>query len=124
MLNIIFWVIQGLLALVYLMAGGMKASQPLDKLSERMSWVKDFPAAFVRFIGIAEVLGAIGLILPELTNILPWLTLAAAAGLAIIMIGAVVVHIIRKEVSQVPPSLIIALLTILVLVGRLTFAHL
>lgn len=123
MLNIILWVVQGLLALAFLLAGAMKSSQPLDKLGKQMSWVNGTPATIVRLIGIAELLGAIGLIVPELTGILPWLTLAAAAGLAVIMVGAVFTHIAHKEYSGIAPGFILLLLLVLVLVGRLTFAH-
>jgi putative oxidoreductase len=115
MLNIIIWVVQGLLAPAFLLAG--------VKLARDMAWANDFPAPIVNLIGIAEVLGAIGLILPELTGILPWLTIVAAAGLAIIMAGAVITLIVRKEYSVMVPSVVFLILTVLVLVGRLTFAH-
>jgi putative oxidoreductase len=77
-MNIALWVVQALLALLFLLAGFPKATQPLDRLAGRMGWVKVVPQALTRFIGIAEILGAIGLILPALTHILPWLTIAAA----------------------------------------------
>jgi hypothetical protein len=84
----VLWIVQGLLALMFLFAGGVKIVMPGDVLT------KDTPmlsAAFLRFVGVCEVLGAIGLILPGLLRIRPGLTPLAAAGLIVIMIGAIVV---------------------------------
>ena len=86
-LNIVLWVVQVLLALLFLWAGGMKLVLPLEKLAGPVA----LPGAFVRFIGVAELLGGLGLILPGLLRIRPGLTPLAAAGLVIIMIGAVVI---------------------------------
>src|SRR5215210_3605974 len=80
------WVAQGLLALVFLFAGGMKLVLPLEVMTEQMP----LPGLFLQFIGVAEVLGAIGLIFPGLLRIRPGLTPLAAGGLVIIMIGATV----------------------------------
>jgi uncharacterized membrane protein YphA (DoxX/SURF4 family) len=84
-LNIGLWVVQVLLALLFLWAGGMKLVLPLEKLAGPVH----LPDLFLRFIGVAEVLGGIGLLLPGLLRIRPVLTSWAAAGLVIIMIGAV-----------------------------------
>ena len=72
-MTVVLWIVQGLLALAYLMAGGTKASRPIAALSKSMAWVRSVPPGFVRFIGVAEVLGAIGIILPLATGVLPWL---------------------------------------------------
>jgi len=80
------WVVQGLLALLFLFAGGMKLVLPVEEMTKQMP----LPGSFMRFIGVAEVLGGLGLILPGLTGIRPGLTPLAAAGLVIIMIGATV----------------------------------
>ena len=91
-LSIVLWVVQVLLALLFIFAGGMKLVTPLENLAAAAppgSVV--LPGAFVRFIGVAELLGGIGLILPSLLRIKPGLTPLAAAGLVIIMIGAVAV---------------------------------
>jgi hypothetical protein len=82
----VLWIVQGLLALLFLFTGGTKLVLPLDVLTEQFP----LPGLFVRFIGVAEVLGTIGLILPGLLGIRPGLTPLAAAGLVIIMIGATV----------------------------------
>jgi uncharacterized membrane protein YphA (DoxX/SURF4 family) len=78
------WIIQGLLALLFLFAGGMKLVLPIEEMTKQMP----MPGPFLRFIGVAEILGALGLILPGLLRIRPGLTPLAAAGLVIIMIGA------------------------------------
>jgi uncharacterized membrane protein YphA (DoxX/SURF4 family) len=87
-LNIVLWVVQVLLALLFIWAGGMKLVLPLEQLAGPPGSVV-LPGWFVRFIGVAELLGGIGLILPSLLRIRPGLTPLAAAGLVIIMIGAV-----------------------------------
>jgi uncharacterized membrane protein YphA (DoxX/SURF4 family) len=117
-MNIALWVLQILLALAFGMAGIMKVSQPIDKLETRMGWVKSVGPRGVRLIGSLEVLGAIGLILPAITGILPWLTPLAAACLALTMIGAMIVHGRRGEYSQIGVNVVLLLLTLLVAYGR------
>ncbi|MGO3884665.1 MAG: DoxX family protein [Mycetocola sp.] len=95
---IALWILNGVLALLMLAAGGMKTVRPRSALiNSGMAWAEDFSAGAVKLIGIAEVLGAIGLILPVATGIAPVLTPIAAAALTVIMAGAVVVHARRKE---------------------------
>lgn len=118
-MNILLWVLQVLLAIAFLMAGFMKASQPLDALAKRMTWVPNTPPAFVRFIGIAEILGGIGLILPALTHVLPWLTIAAAVGLVIVMISATVFHAVRREYSGIGATIVLLILAAFIVYGRL-----
>lgn len=121
---IVLWIVRILLALAFLMAGFMKSFMPLEGLKKNMAWVAVTPAALVRFIGIAELLGAIGLILPILTGILPWLTIAAAVGLAVAMLCAAVFHAVRKEYSGIAPSIVLLLLTLFVVVGHLVWVPL
>jgi hypothetical protein len=85
----VLWIIQGLLALLFLVAGGAKLVMPMEQMTKGTS----LPGLFLRFIGVAEVLGAIGLILPGLLRIRRDLTPLAAAGLVIIMVGATVVNL-------------------------------
>lgn len=118
---IALWIVQGLLALAFLLAGFMKGFTPLEGLKKNMSWVSVTPAALVRFIGIAELLGALGLILPILTGIQPWLTIAAAIGLVVVMLCAAVFHAARKEYSQITPSLILLLLSAFIVVGHIVW---
>ena len=118
-MNIVLWIVQILVALAFLMAGTMKATRPPDKLSARMTWVKAMkPQQIVRLIGILEILGAIGLVLPAVTGILPWLTPVAAIGLVLTMIGAVIFHTRNGEGSRIAPNIVLLLLAAFVVVGR------
>ncbi|SRR5712691_807085 len=108
------WIVQGLLALLFLFAGGMKLVLPLEKLTGSVP----LPGLFMRFIGVAEVLGAFGLILPGLLRIRPGLTPLAAAGLVIIMIGATVVTLAGGMVAVALMNLVVALLAAFVAYGR------
>jgi uncharacterized membrane protein YphA (DoxX/SURF4 family) len=117
-MNIVIWIIQGLAALAFLGAGGMKVSQPMDKLAKNMSWVNAFSPLQVRLIGTAEILGALGLILPGVTGILPILTPIAAAALVVLMLGAVFTHLRLKEADKVTAPLFPLILALLVAIGR------
>jgi hypothetical protein len=108
------WTVQGLLALLFLWTGGMKLVLPLEKLTGPMP----LPGLFVRFIGVAEVLGALGLILPGLLRLRPGLTPLAAAGLVIIMIGAMVVTLVSGEVVLALIPLVVGLLAAFIAYGR------
>lgn len=118
-MNFALWIIQGLLAAAFLLAGVMKMTQPLNTLSKSMAWVRAVPGGFVRFIGVAEALAAIGLILPMATGILPWLVVAAAAGLVIVQVGAAIFHFTRREMQMIPINVVLLLLAVFVVVGRL-----
>lgn len=118
-MNIALWIVQGLLAVAFLMAGGMKLSQPKEKLLANMAFVEDFSQNTVRLIGLLEVLGAIGLILPWALTIMPELTGIAAIGLVLTMIGAIVTHIRRGEMQSLVPNIVLGLLALFVAVGRL-----
>ena len=108
------WIVQGLLALVFLFAGGMKLVLPIEEMTKQMA----LPGLFLRFIGVAEVLGAVGLILPGLVGILPVLTPLAAAGLVIIMIGATVLTLAAGGVASALIPLVVGLLLAFVAYGR------
>jgi len=117
-MGIALWVVQVLLAAAFLVSGATKLSQPKEKLVKNMAWVEDFSQPTVRIIGALEVLGAIGVVLPALTGILPWLTPLAALGLVLLMAGAVYTHLRREEGSAVVPPAVLLLLAALVAVGR------
>jgi putative oxidoreductase len=117
-LNIALWTAQILLAVLYGMAAYMKATQPLDQIVQQINWVADVPAWLPRFIGIAEGLGALGLILPSLTRILPGLTPLAAAGLSLIQLLAMPFHLSRGEASVLPVNLVLLALSLFILWGR------
>lgn len=118
-MSVVLWIVQVLLALVFLMAGFMKLTQPLATLSKRMAWTTSVPLGLVRFIGLAELLGGIGLILPMLTGILPWLTIAAAIGLSIVMISAAIFHLTRHEASHAAGNIVLLVLALVIVVGRI-----
>jgi putative oxidoreductase len=117
-MNLVLWVVQGLLAAAFLLAGFMKAARPVDELSKQMAWVTAVPIGFVRFLGVAEILGAIGIILPLVTGILPWLTVAAAIGLVVVQISAIVFHVARNEQTRLPVNVVLLLMAVLIVVGR------
>jgi uncharacterized membrane protein len=117
-MDIVIWVLQVLAGLAFLGAGILKSTQPIDRLAKQMGWVTRFPAAFVRFIGVAELLGGIGLILPAALKVLPWLTPVAAIALAIIMVGAVNDHIQHKEFNTIVPSIVLLILVVAIALGR------
>jgi uncharacterized membrane protein YphA (DoxX/SURF4 family) len=117
-MNIALWIVQILLALAFALAGIMKVTQPIDRLETRMGWVKDVGPRGVRLIGSLEILGAIGLILPAVTGILPWLTPVAATGLALTMVGAMITHGRRGEYSGIAANLVLLVLALFVLYGR------
>lgn len=117
-MNIALWVLQVVLALAFLVAGMLKLTQPKEKLRERLAYVEDFAEPTIKLIGALEILAAIGLILPPLTGIAPWLAPTAAAGLVVIMVGAVVVHARRKEIDQVALPAVLGLAAAVVAWGR------
>jgi putative oxidoreductase len=117
-MNIALWVVQVLLAIMFLLAGFPKAFQPIDTVAKRLAWAKQIPAWLVRFIGIAELLGAVGLILPALTHIVPSLTAIAAVGLVLAMVCAIIFHISRKEYPNISVGVILLVLAAFVAYGR------
>jgi hypothetical protein len=117
-MNIALWIVTGILAVLYLFAGGTKAFTPHEKLKTQMAWVEDFSAGTVRFIGIAEILGAIGVVLPWLTGIAPILTPIAATGLVVIQALAIPVHVRRHEQKGLPMNIVLLLLALAVAVFR------
>lgn len=107
---IALWIINALLALAFLSVGSMKLFRTKPALhAAGMTWTDDFPASAVKLIGVAEIIGALGLILPLLTGIAPVLTPIAATALAVLMLGAVVVHARRKE--NPAPAVVLAILS-------------
>jgi hypothetical protein len=116
-MNSVLWMVQGLLAALFLFAGGTKLVLSLETLNS-MSNQTPLPGLFLRFIGVAEVLGAIGLILPGLLRIRTALTPLAAAGLAIIMIGATAITLAGGDVAPALIPLVVGLLAAFVAYGR------
>jgi uncharacterized membrane protein YphA (DoxX/SURF4 family) len=113
-MNYALWIVQGLLAIVFLFSGGMKLVLPIEAMTRQMP----LPGLFLRFIGVAEVLGAAGLILPGLLRIRRGLTPLAAAGLVIIMIGATALTWSNGGVARALMPLVVGLLAAFVVYGR------
>lgn len=117
-MNIALWVAQVLLGLMFLMSGAMKAFQPLEALAVSLPWVSSTPLALVRFIGLSELLGGVGVLLPALLRIKPILTVWAAIGLAVVMLLAAVFHASRGEFPPVGVNLALMGLAAFVAWGR------
>jgi uncharacterized membrane protein YphA (DoxX/SURF4 family) len=115
-MKIALWIAQGLLAAIFLFAGGVKLIMPIEEMLKQMP----LPLAgwFVRFTGIVEVLGALGLILPWLLRIRPGLTPLAAAGLVIVMIGATAYTLAAGDFASAPIPLVVGILAAFVAYGR------
>lgn len=112
--NAALWTVQGLLALLFLFAGGMKQVMPAEALSAQAG----LPGAFMRFIGVAELTGALGLVLPGLLRVKRGLTPAAAVGLLVIMAGATVVSLLRMGPLAAIPPIVVGVLLVTVARGR------
>jgi uncharacterized membrane protein YphA (DoxX/SURF4 family) len=117
--NVILWTIQGLLALSFLFAGSMKLLTPAATLAQMAA---PLPVALLRFIGLCEVVGALGLILPGLLRIRSYLTPIAAAGLVIIMSGAVSANVTLGHANQATAPAVLGVLALLVVVLRIAGA--
>jgi uncharacterized membrane protein YphA (DoxX/SURF4 family) len=117
-MNIALWIAQGLLVAMYLMAGSMKTFMT-PRAKTTLTWAKDRSDGFVRFVGISELLGALGLIFPLVTGILPWLTVLAAVGLSLIQVLAIFTeHLPKKEYNVLPVNLVLLALSAFVVFGR------
>lgn len=117
-MNAALWVVQSLLALAFAAAGGMKLTRTKEQLAARpgMEWTTGVSAAQIKAIGLVEVLGALGVVLPWGTDVLPILTPVAASGLAVVMGGALATHLRRREPAT--PAIVLGALALLVAVGR------
>jgi uncharacterized membrane protein len=118
-MNIALWIVQGLLGAMFMFAGLSKLFQPKEKLKDRMPWVNDFSAGTVKFVGMSEMLGGIGLVVPWATHIVPVLTPIAGIGLAIIMILAGIYHLGKDEYRGVIICSVLLLLNVFIAYGRL-----
>lgn len=117
-MHISLWVVQVLLAAMFLLSGFMKVSMPIEKLSTMLPWATSVPAILVRFIGMSELFGGLGLLLPSMLRIKPELTAWAGLGLATIMLLAIPFHITRGETPMIGMNAIFMLLALFVAWGR------
>lgn len=118
-MNIALWIIQVVLAMMFAMTGFMKLAMPIADLAAQMPWAGAVPVWMVRMPGIAELFGAVGLLLPSLFRIKPRLTGFAAIGLMVVMLLGAGLHASRGEFMMVGPTIILALLSGFVAWGRL-----
>jgi uncharacterized membrane protein YphA (DoxX/SURF4 family) len=119
-MRVALWIVQGLLALLFLFAGVAKLIMTVEEMTKDIP----LPGAFLRFIAVVEILGAIGLILPGLLHVKPGLTPLAAAGLTIIMIGATVITLTTGAVAIALFPLVVGILAVFVAYGRWRLAPL
>jgi uncharacterized membrane protein len=117
-MTIAVWIVSGILAALYLFAGVQKTFLPEDKIMKSFPYTETTGLRVTRIVGVLEIIGAIGLILPALTGIAPILSAFAALGLVLIQVGAVAVHIRRNEYKMLPMNLVLLLLAAFVAVGR------
>ena len=113
------WIVSWVLAVAFVVGGAARAVLPAERLvGFGLKWVTAVPAPLLKTIGVLELLGGLGVVLPVLTGILPVLTPLAACGLAIIMLGGLVFHLRRREWQGVPITLVLAAAAIFVAVAR------
>jgi len=118
-MNTLLWILAFVLAAVFVASGAAKLLAPREQQIERTPYVQDFPQQIIRGIGVLEILGAFGLLLPPLLGIAPLLASVAAAGLAITMVFAALVHLRRGDgVGAALPSMILAILSVFVAWSR------
>ena len=118
-MSTLLWILAFALAAVFVASGAMKIFVPREQLIERTPYVEDFPHTIVQGIGLLEILGALGLVVPALTGIATILVPLAAAGLAITMVFAALVHIRRGDTTRAMlPSMVLAVLSVLVAGAR------
>ena len=118
-MHVLLWILAGLLAASFFGAGLVKLTQPRQRLEENgMEWVEDFSTPAVQGIGALEVLAAVGLIVPPLVGIAPWLVIAAAVGLVALMVGALVVHLRRGETNNATVNISLVVVAAALAVGR------
>ena len=109
-MTVAYWIVAALLALLYLYSGGLKVVRSPDQLRPMMGWIDTVPLRLVRTIGVLEVLGALGLVLPPLTHVAPALALAAAVGLVLVQIGAIALHLSRGEARLIGLNIVLLVL--------------
>jgi uncharacterized membrane protein len=117
MWNICLWIAQGILAAMFLTVGFMKIATPIEELSKIVPLAKDAPD-LIRFIGMCELLGGLGLILPAMLKVKPHLTTLAAFSLVVLMLLALVFHLIRGEISAIGTNIVLGMLAVFIVWGR------
>lgn len=107
-----YGIVAGVLSLFYLYAGGKKLAQSRERLAPMMGWVDTVPMPAVRLIGIVELLGVVGLVLPPLTGVAPALAVAAAVGFVVLQLPATALHLARGEAKVIGLNLALIALAV------------
>ncbi|MDN4601480.1 DoxX family protein [Paenibacillus sp. F6_3S_P_1C] len=116
-MNMALWIVQGILGVGFIFSGWMKAFQ-YEKAKKSWPWANEVPRGLVFFIGIVELVGVIGLIVPQATDIAPVLTPLAAIGLAMVVLLGAIFHIARKEYKQIGVNIVFLALAVIVAIVR------
>ncbi len=117
-LNITLWIVQIILALLFIMTGVVKFTSSIEEQRSQMEWPKHVSEGLIHFVGIIEIVGALGLLLPSILKIKPQLTPWAAIGLALIMIFATILNVSVGETKAIVPLLSISAIALFVAWGR------
>ena len=117
-MNVFLWIVQAIMAALFALSGLEKVGLPKEKMTGRYPWMLDFSTGTVKFIGVMEILGAVGLILPAATDIAPVLTPLAATGLAVHMGLGAALHVRRKEPQGIVVTGVLFVILVLLAVAR------
>lgn len=117
-MNIALWISQVLLGAMFIMTGSMKLFQSVEELSKMLPWVNSVPLGLIKFIGVSELLGGLGLIIPSAFRFKPVLTIWAAIGISLIMVLASAFHISRGENSVIGMNFVLLAIAIFIVWGR------
>ena len=117
-LNVLLWIAQAVVFGSLCLGGVMKLTMPVEKISTIFPWTGQVPTPFLRFIGVVDLAGGLGILLPELTHTLPQLTAWAALGCVVLMISALLFHARRSELRDTPFNFLLLALSAFVLWGR------
>lgn len=117
MLNTTLWILQGFVSLVFVLTGTVKLVLPREKLQTRMHWAASWPRWRIKLLGAAELAGVVGLLVPLMTGIAPFLTPVAALCLAVLMAGAIQTH--RRLGEGFVPAVVVAVLCVTIAAGRM-----
>ncbi|MER6945975.1 DoxX family protein [Nonomuraea sp. NPDC000554] len=117
-MNVLLWILQAVLAAMFAAVGVLTSALSKEKLEPRLPWTADFSAGTVRFIGLAELAGALALVLPAVTGIAPILTPLAATGLALMMVLAALTHLRRKEPAAIVLNVVLFFAAAVIAWGR------
>ncbi len=119
-MNAVLWLLQIVLALAFLALGLLMVTRSRERLLRVAGWVEDFPEWVVTTIGVLELLGAVGVVLPGVLGVAGVLVPVAALGLVVLLIGAIVTHLLRGEQDEVGMPVALLIAAAVVAAGRLS----